>query len=101
MKCVHVLRKPCSEPTVAANVLRYGTGAMNVDATRIPWASPEDANAARTVQGVSCNIRFAARANQGQYIPPAQGRWPANLVLGACIDGDGMDAARYFKRVGG
>lgn len=35
MKTIHVLRKPCSESTVAANVLRHGTGAINVDATRI------------------------------------------------------------------
>jgi hypothetical protein len=29
-------RKPLSEKTVAANVLRWGTGAINADATRIP-----------------------------------------------------------------
>jgi site-specific DNA-methyltransferase (adenine-specific) len=29
-------RRPLSEPTVAANVLRYGTGALNVDGCRIP-----------------------------------------------------------------
>ena len=26
MKVIHLLRKPCSEGTVAANVLKYGNG---------------------------------------------------------------------------
>jgi hypothetical protein len=29
-------RKPLSEKTVAANVLEHGTGALNIDATRVP-----------------------------------------------------------------
>ena len=31
-----LFRKPLSEGTVAANVLRHGTGALNIDASRIP-----------------------------------------------------------------
>ena len=30
-----LFRKPCSEPTVAGNVLRHGTGALNIDWTRV------------------------------------------------------------------
>jgi hypothetical protein len=41
MKVIHLLRKPCSEGTVAANVLRYGTGALNIDASRIGYESGE------------------------------------------------------------
>jgi hypothetical protein len=53
MKVVHVLRKPCSREagTVAANVLRHGVGALNIDASRVAFTSEAD------------------------------GRWPANLVL--------------------
>jgi len=35
MKVVHVLRKPLSDGSVAANVLKHGTGALNIDASRI------------------------------------------------------------------
>jgi len=35
MLVIHICRKPLSEPTVAANVLKHGTGALNIDACRI------------------------------------------------------------------
>ena len=35
MKILHLVRKSLSEPTVAANVLKHGTGALNIDACRI------------------------------------------------------------------
>jgi site-specific DNA-methyltransferase (adenine-specific) len=34
-----LVRKPLSEKTVAANVLKWGTGALNIDASRIPLHS--------------------------------------------------------------
>ena len=96
MKSIHVLRKPCSESTVMANVLRHGTGGLNVDGSRIAWASPEDAagahNAAVTFAktsittgdvGTVVRIKNSPRRAAEQ---PASGRWPANLVLGACLD---------------
>ena len=49
MKSIHVLRKPCSESTVAANVLRHGTGGINVDGSRIAWANEADAAAVSAV----------------------------------------------------
>lgn len=33
---ITVARKPISEKTVAANVLKYGTGGINIDASRVP-----------------------------------------------------------------
>lgn len=35
MRVIHVLRKPLSESTVAANTLKHGTGGLNIDASRI------------------------------------------------------------------
>jgi len=52
MKVIHVLRKPKSEGSVAQNVLKHGTGALNIDASRI-----------------------------GTGERPVGGRWPANLIL--------------------
>lgn len=66
-------RKPLSEKTVAANVLRWGTGAVNVDATRIgaderfnPSAKPNE------IYG-----QFAGSENSGRT---TIGRFPANLI---------------------
>lgn len=37
-----LVRKPLSEPTIAANVLRHGVGGLNIDGTRIPTGDDED-----------------------------------------------------------
>lgn len=85
----HVLaRKPISEPTVAANVLRWGTGALNIDACRYAygdpsWPGPSDNEHLR---GSVCN-KTADRSHSTTVHLPAQvaqffderGRWPANI----------------------
>ena len=97
MRSIHVLRKPCSESTVAANVLRHGTGGINVNGSRIAWANEADAAAMSAVttsfikttttgQGASLQMPFTPHRRTDR--PPAQGRWPANLVLGSCLDSE-------------
>lgn len=69
-------RKPLSEKTVAANVLRWGAGAINVDASRIDGPIGGDPHRFAKTDGGSFNA-FAKH-------PPvvrAAGRWPANVVL--------------------
>ncbi len=75
MKVIHLLRKPCSEGTVAANVLRWGTGALNIDATRI---SATDAFGG----GAKATSGFVNGYAADGWVPGSPlGRWPANLVL--------------------
>jgi DNA modification methylase len=79
--------KPAHEPivlarkplvgTVAANVMEYGTGALNIDGTRVSGSSwgtrpPRTANAIYNA-GAGTNHTASASADGG--------RWPANLVL--------------------
>jgi hypothetical protein len=90
MKCVHVLRKPCAEPTVAANVLRYGTGAVNVDATRISATDPFGG-------GSKGSGGFAAGyASDGWQPGSALGRWPANMIL-QHLDGCVQEGAKKVR----
>jgi site-specific DNA-methyltransferase (adenine-specific) len=99
MKSIHVLRKPCSESTVTANVLKHGTGGINVDGSRI-GTTVETWPTSRSYPyggGVTYGSK-AAPTEVTQAAPP--GRWPANLVLGACLDSELGSAARYFLRVG-
>jgi site-specific DNA-methyltransferase (adenine-specific) len=87
MKSIHVLRKPCSESTVAANVLKHGTGGINVDGSRI-GTTVETWPTSRSYPyggGVTYGSK-AAPTEVTQAAPP--GRWPANLVLGACLDSE-------------
>ena len=102
MKVIHVLRKPCAESTVAANVLTHGCGAINVDATRIQssnmptptkapgWDSYNKANAAQGYRPLD----YA----QGDafYTPSPGGRWPANVVF-QHLDGCKQTGVRQVK----
>lgn len=73
-------RKPL-EGTVAANVLRYGTGALNVDACRVgAWSEFDKRNMAVSSRGKPG--MFGLEGNGGDALEPnRQGRWPANVLL--------------------
>ena len=87
MKAIHVLRKPCSESTVAANVLRHGTGAMNIDGCRVGLAKNEDVDTLTARSGGERGIKPDGYvAGSGARTPNlgwdcSKGRWPANVVF--------------------
>lgn len=78
-------RKPLSEPTVAANVLRWGTGALNIDACRYPDGDPAWPGPQGEVQPVYGGRK--GEAHGGKYGSSDNywskvhlgGRWPANI----------------------
>jgi DNA modification methylase len=92
-------RKPLSEGTVASNVLRWRTGAINVDACRV---GDEVRSAAFTSFGPCHGNRLGAadtaderRGTQGDpkdYV----GRWPANV----CHDGSDEVVAAFPEALG-
>jgi site-specific DNA-methyltransferase (adenine-specific) len=78
-------RKPLSEGTVAANVLRWGTGALNIDGCRVPTteslnggAYAKDATQRSEMWGEEAGNSWK-RGGAGEYVQPT-GRWPANVV---------------------
>jgi site-specific DNA-methyltransferase (adenine-specific) len=70
---VILARKPLSEKTVAANVLRWGTGALNIDECRTAGEVPQ------TTQGADGGKDLCPEGMQMSQ-PHAAGRWPANVV---------------------
>ncbi|MFZ4111191.1 MAG: DNA methyltransferase [Polymorphobacter sp.] len=71
-------RKPLSEKSIAANVLKHGTGAINVDACRVEAGSDHAANCARSnVTGI-----WTPHTGEGGVSTEAnpKGRWPANIL---------------------
>lgn len=70
-------RKPLSEPNVAANVLRLGTGALNIDQCRVGTsggtASVGEPNLKNRVYGHAMGGLPSISLNSG--------RWPSNLLL--------------------
>lgn len=82
-----VARKPLAG-TVAQNVLRYGTGALNIDATRVPHASESDLKVSLSknpgrADRVTSDTYGADRPQQSVNMA---GRWPTNLVLSHAPD---------------
>ncbi len=81
-----LIRKPLSEKNIAANVLKHGTGGINVDASRVATANAEDDrrlrewprpnSAGQQHEGLVMNRPSAPTVNVH-----ASGRFPANLML--------------------
>ncbi len=118
-----VARKPL-ERTVAANVLKHGTGAMNIDGCRIESGGEHMVKGVVTKRSaVAGDERTASAAGMyaaGASFTPTNhpgGRWPANVLLSCPPDCDGnahapgcpcaaLDvqsggdgASRYFNRL--
>jgi DNA modification methylase len=100
--------KPAHEPicmarkplvgTVAANVLRYGTGAINVDGCRVGTDTARGdrySGKAASATGGTGVIHFGIRTEPWD-VP--EGRWPANVLHDGSDEAtEGLrDAARYF-----
>jgi len=71
-------RKPLSEKTVAENVLKWGTGGLNIDGTRIPTNEKLGRNNKARSDGTSYIIQ-----RKDRYIDNStgKGRFPANVIL--------------------
>lgn len=90
--------KPAHEPivmarkpfkgTVAANVQEHGTGGLNIDACRVPFASAADKDSAKPASLARARAglvggAFAMRDRSAEDPSDSQnhaGRWPSNLV---------------------
>jgi len=73
-------RKPLSEGTVAENVLKWGTGGINIDGCRVSgesWGSRPNTNKPK-YGGSSYNDSNTMNIG-GEYNP--EGRFPANIIL--------------------
>lgn len=70
-----VARKPL-DGTVAANVLAHGTGALNIDACRVP---ADDNLTFDRMPGQRARDQYRT-GTTGARRPTASGRWPANVI---------------------
>ena len=78
MEPITVARKPLIG-TVAENVLRYGTGAINVDGCRVP--TEEAIPVMQSTGGRKFEQTHTQPARRNQQVGvQTQGRWPANLI---------------------
>lgn len=89
-------RKPLSEKTIVENVLKHGTGAIDIDGCRIGM-SQEDTD---MLEGKSSKNPTGKKAQNVPFVegiasrPNQQGRFPANIL---CTDDAlGEEKSRYF-----
>jgi DNA modification methylase len=77
-------RKPLSESSIAANVLKHGTGGINVDGCRVGTSKDVPASVSRGKNGkaLSGSVDGSLRTEDGTEggHNPNIGRWPANLI---------------------
>jgi hypothetical protein len=90
VRIIHVLRKPLSESTVAANTLKHGTGGLNIDASRIASDGSHmvhgkvrrgDTNLMADRSGIGDGPGMFAPGSTFTPTNHAGGRWPANVIL--------------------
>jgi site-specific DNA-methyltransferase (adenine-specific) len=75
-----VARKPLSEKTIVDNVLKWGTGGINIDGCRIPTEDSLNGGA-HAKNGTPRDDGWGMqRGGAGEYIQPT-GRFPANVIL--------------------
>lgn len=76
--CV-LARKPISEKNIAENVLRWGTGGINIDASRVEHnVEPKFTN--RTAPKSNGEKMGTFKENGNMATPNPQGRFPANFI---------------------
>ncbi len=90
IELIVMCRKPISEKTIAANVLRWGTGAINIDGCRVGVGPGELIKQSGELVDTACHNGYdrpnstmfrTGKAKERGGPSHAKGRWPANLIL--------------------
>jgi len=81
-----VARKPLSEKTVAKNVLKWGTGGINIDDSRIEFSKNDDTRIGKEYKhnakaGLENGNHKDNASGQEQLLHNPQGRFPANIIF--------------------
>jgi len=78
-------RKPISEKTVAENIIKWGVGAINIEACRIGFKDKADFDGAKFGRGTDITGGNLVGASEGtgetNIEPNPKGRWPANVIF--------------------
>jgi len=84
-----VARKPLSEKSVAENVLKWGTGGINIDVCRVGTELISHGTSKMDIRGKLGDFHTRPRIEVEDHI--TEGRFPANIILDE-IAGEMLDA---------
>ncbi len=76
-----LVQKPISEHNLAANILKFGTGAINIDGCRIPTTDKIGSRTNLDFKESAYLGKGKERAQDSVYHQNPSGRYPANLIL--------------------
>lgn len=104
VECWWLVRKPLSEKTVAENILKWGTGGIDVDGGRI-GCDLEKEDLARGRKSDNDTTYFTKKNADIHLYPNNKGRFPANVILdeeaGEMLDRmSGVQSSRPGKSLG-
>jgi len=88
-------RKPISEKTVALNVIKHGTGALNIEACRIGSSGGTKAVNLQKNKGRR-GLHNLGIGNSGSIKQLKKGRYPSNLILNQDIAEMFGEKAKFF-----
>jgi site-specific DNA-methyltransferase (adenine-specific) len=102
-----VARKPLSEKSVAENVLKWGTGGINIDGCRVGFNGDKPKECELVdFRGDGSQMNLSASGKDRKvldknYIPNSEGRFPANIILECLCDevikGDEIKGNENYK----
>ena len=96
MRMIHVLRKPMSEKTVAANTLKHGCGGLNIAASRV-GAESRSYRGSGVSQMRYTDGRAGLTDGRGRDLTfSVSGRWPDNVIL-QHLDGCRCEGVKKVK----
>lgn len=80
---ITVARKPLSEGSVARNALKWGTGSLNIDGSRVGTSEQLQGGAGGLLSNVRDGTDWGIHAgpDDNGFRQSPLGRWPANLIL--------------------
>jgi len=83
-------RKPLTEKTIVKNVLKYNTGAINIDESRVSTSDKLVAGGNLTSQDADDRVGSALgmfqKGTKNTFVQNEKGRFPANVILGCICD---------------
>ena len=94
-------RKPISEKNIAENVLKWGTGGLNIDGCRVGVREKAQYTGAKKPKDQTGAVCYGDYNFPGSEVPLPDGRFPANVILdeeaGKLLDEQaGGNPSRFF-----
>jgi len=79
-----VARKPLSEKTIVDNVIKWGTGGINIDGCRVDMKEGDKKVGGFGNAGIGYGDVEGEKEYKGEWVERQEGRFPANVIL-ECI----------------